>query len=400
MAVHKRRQVLNEIFSTRMESISPSLTLSLQSKANEMKSQGLEVFSFAAGEPNFNTAKYICEAAKKALDEGKTKYGPAAGEKHLRELVAKEVSTVTKSSYDFENVLITNGGKQALFNVMMALLNPQDEVLIPSPYWLSYPEMVKLAGGVPVSVPTDFEDDYKLKISKLKKYLSPKTKLLILNTPSNPTGMVYTKEELEEISKFVLENNITVVSDEIYSKLTYDKHEHLSLASLNSEISEKTILCSGFAKSYAMTGWRIGYVVGSKKLIKTLSKIQGHTTSNVCTFAQYGAMEALENTHGKESLQEMQKVFLERKSLIYNLVSNIKGLKTIEPQGAFYLYVNIKETGLDSLIFCERLLEEKHVVLVPGKVFGDNDAVRISFATSEEVIRKGMEKLKDFVENL
>ena len=391
---------MNDTFSMRMENIKPSLTLALQSKANEMKAQGREVFSFAAGEPDFTTKAYICEAAKKALDDGKTKYGPAAGEKHLRELVAKDVSMVTNASYDFDNVIITNGGKQALFNIMMALLNPHDEVLIPSPYWLSYPEMVRLAGGTPVSVPTDFKDNYKIKVSNLKKHLSSKTKLLILNTPSNPTGMVYTKEELEEISKFVIDNDLTVISDEIYSRLTYDGHTHSSIASLNQDIRERTIICSGFAKSYAMTGWRIGYAIGSKSLIKTLSKIQGHTTSNVCTFAQYGAMAALENKDEEKSLREMKEIFSNRKNLIYTLVRDIKGLKVIEPQGAFYLYVHIKDTGLDSLKFCERLLEEKHVVLVPGKVFGDNDAVRISFATSEDVIRKGMAKLKDFVENL
>lgn len=276
--------------AARISQVTPSLTLAISAKAKAMKADGLDVCSFSAGEPDFDTPDHIRAAAKAALDAGKTRYGPAAGEPKLREAIAQKLQTDNSLCYGAENIIVTNGGKQSLFNLMLALIESGDEVLIPAPYWLSYPEMVKLAEGTPVILPTTAETGLRITADQIRQAVTPKTKLLILNSPSNPTGMVYTPDEIRAIADVVVEKNLWVVSDEIYEKILYDGAKHLSIGAAGPEIYERTMTSSGFAKTYAMTGWRIGYLAGPPQIIQAVTTIQGHSTSNVCTFAQYGAI--------------------------------------------------------------------------------------------------------------
>ena len=383
----------------RLLKVQPSLTLALQAKAAELKESGIDVCSFAAGEPDFNTPDYIIEAAKKALDQGKTKYGDVAGESKLREAIVKTLKTEKNLTYHKKQIIVTNGGKQALYNALMCLINEGDEVLIPSPYWLSYPEMVKLAGGTPVTVQTRFEDKFKVTKKILEKYVTPKTKLLMINSPSNPTGMFYTQQELEDLADFVIKHNLIVISDEIYEHLIFDNKKHISIASLGSEIFKRTLMTSGFAKSFAMTGWRIGYMAGDQELIEAMSNLQSHSTSNVCTFAQYGAVAALEH-EDKSALKEMLATFQKRRDLVVQLLEKIPHIRYLYPESTFYAFIDISETKMDSITFCAKLLEKEHVVLVPGKASGDDSCVRLSFATSEKNIEKGLSKIKNFISTL
>ncbi|MCL2924115.1 MAG: pyridoxal phosphate-dependent aminotransferase, partial [Trichodesmium sp. MAG_R04] len=275
--------------AARVGKVSSSLTLAISAKAKAMKADGIDVCSLSAGEPDFDTPEHIKAAAQKALDIGHTKYGPAGGEPKLKEAIANKLSQENGLNYKAENIIVTNGGKHSLFNLMLALIEPGDEVIIPAPYWLSYPEMVKLAGGQPVILATDAESNYKVTPEQLGQGITNKTKLLVLNSPSNPTGMVYKPAEIKALAEVVVEKNILVVSDEIYEKIIYDDTQHLSIGAVNSEIFKNTIISNGFAKAYSMTGWRIGYLAAPVELINATVKIQGHSTSNVCTFAQYGA---------------------------------------------------------------------------------------------------------------
>lgn len=363
-----------------------------------MKAEGIDVCSFSAGEPDFDTPAHIKEAAKKALDEGKTRYGPAAGEPKLRAAIADKLQRDNGLNYKPENIIVTNGGKQSLYNLMMAIIEPGDEVIIPSPYWLSYPEMVTLAGGKSVIVPTSLENGYKITPEQLKSAITERTKLFVLNSPSNPTGMVYSPEELEVLGRIVVENDLLVVSDEIYEKILYDGAKHRSIGSFGQEIFDRTIISNGFAKSYSMTGWRVGYAAGPTELIKAMIKIQGHSTSNVCTFAQYGAIAALESS--KECIEIMLKAFSERRKYILERVRAIPGLDCPTPDGAFYIFINIKDIGLKSSDFCEKLLDSQNVAAIPGIAFGADDCIRLSYATSLETIEKGLDRLEKFVGSL
>ncbi|CBN54897.1 MULTISPECIES: pyridoxal phosphate-dependent aminotransferase [Kamptonema] len=381
--------------AARVGEVPPSLTLAIAAKAKAMKAQGIDVCSFSAGEPDFDTPDRIKAAAKLALDSGLTKYGPAAGEPKLREAIARKLREENHLSYQAENIIVTNGGKHSLYNLMMALIDRGDEVIIPSPYWLSYPEMVKLASGKPVIVPTDASTGYKITPEQLRQAITDRTKLFILNSPSNPTGMVYSPAEIKALAEVVVERDILVVSDEIYEKIIYDGAEHASIGSFGKEIFERTIISSGFAKAYSMTGWRIGYLAGPLALIKAAITVQGHSTSNVCTFAQYGAIAAFEGE--QDCVEKMRLAFAQRRQVMFDLLNAIPGISCAKPDGAFYMFVNIAKTGMTSLEFCDALLEQQQIAVIPGIAFGADDHIRLSYATDLATIEKGMERLDKFV---
>ncbi len=382
----------------RVNWVNPSITLIISAKAKAMRGLGLDVINFTAGEPDFDTPEDIKESAKRALDEGKTKYGPAAGEPELKKAIVKKFERDSQLKFSPENVMVTNGGKHSLFNLMLALIEEGDEAIIPSPYWLSYPEMVKLVGGTPVIVPTSAANNYKITAEELTLAITPATKLLILNSPSNPTGSVYTKAELEAIAEVVLKYGIYVVSDEIYEKILYDGAKHVSIATLGDDILQKTIISNGFAKSYAMTGWRVGYMSAPVELTKAMTTIQSHSTSNVCTFAQYGAIAALESE--KDLVGPMLKEFSQRRKIMLEELEAIPLLTAPRPVGAFYVFLDISSTGLDSLQFCQDLLEQRQVAAIPGSAFGANQCVRLSYTTDSTSIKEGMGRLRDFVNSL
>ena len=360
-----------------------------------MKKDGLDVCSFSAGEPDFDTPKHIREAAKAALDQGKTRYGPAAGEPALREHIARKLQAENGLLHGSENVMVTNGGKHSLYNLMETLIESGDEVIVPAPYWVSYPEMVKLAGGTPVIISATAQTNYKITAEQLKAAITPNTKLLVLNSPSNPTGMVYSRKELESLAAVIVEADIWVVSDEIYEKILYDGAEHISIGSLNPEIFKRTVISNGFAKGFAMTGWRLGYLAGPTEIIRGASTLQSHATSNVCTFAQYGAIAALSGP--TDDMNRMLSAFTKRRQAIMKMVDDIEGLSYVEPKGAFYLFIDISKLGLGSIDFCNRLLTEKHVATIPGAAFGAEGTIRISYATDMDTIERGMERLSGFV---
>lgn len=383
--------------AARVSQVTPSLTLAIAAKAKALKAEGIDVCSFSAGEPDFDTPAHIKAAAVKALEEGKTKYGAAAGEPKLREAIAHKLKIDNGLDYKSENVIVTNGGKHSLYNLIVALIDPGDEVIIPAPYWLSYPEMVTLVGGVSVIVPTDATTGYKITPEQLRKAITPKTKLFILNSPSNPTGMVYTPDEIKALAKVVVDADIFVVSDEIYEKILYDGAEHISIGSLGKEIFDRTLISNGFAKAYSMTGWRLGYLAGPVEIIKAASTIQGHSTSNVCTFAQYGAIAALQSS--QDCVEEMRQAFAKRRQVMLDRLNAIPGLSTAKPDGAFYLFPDISKTGLKSLEFCDALLEEHQVAVIPGIAFGADDNIRLSYATDLATIEKGIDRLEKFVKS-
>ncbi|MGF1457429.1 MAG: pyridoxal phosphate-dependent aminotransferase [Leptolyngbyaceae cyanobacterium] len=370
------------------------MTLAISAKAKAMKNEGLDVCSFSAGEPDFDTPAHIKAAAKKALDEGKTNYGPAAGEPALRDAIAQKLHTDNQLDYQANNIIVTNGGKFSLYGLMMVLINPGDEVIIPSPYWVSYPEMVKIAGGTPVIVPTTPENEYKITPAQLRAAITDKTKLFVLNSPSNPTGTVYTPQEVRALADVVVSADIYVVSDEIYEKILYDGSQHLSIGAVGPEAFERTIVSSGFAKAYAMTGWRVGYLAGPQPLIQAMTTLQGQSTSNVCTFAQFGAIAALQSS--QSCVEDMRSAFDQRRRFIVDRVNAISGLSTIKPQGAFYVYANIQPPNISSIEFCEKLLDEKHVAVIPGIAFGTEGTIRISYATDLATIERGLDRLEAF----
>ncbi|MDB9540569.1 pyridoxal phosphate-dependent aminotransferase [Anabaenopsis tanganyikae CS-531] len=382
----------------RVSKVTPSLTLAIAAKAKAMKAEGIDVCSFSAGEPDFDTPAHIKAAAAKALDSGKTKYGPAAGEPKLREAIAQKLKTDNGLNYQSENVIVTNGGKHSLFNLMLALINPGDEVIFGAPYWLSYPEMVTLTGGKSVILTTDATTDYKVTPEQLRQAITPKTKLFILNSPSNPTGMVYTPDEIKALAQVIVDADIYVVSDEIYEKILYDGAEHISIGSLGEAIFERTLISNGFAKAYSMTGWRLGYLAGPVEIIRSAISIQGHSTSNVCTFAQYGGIAALESS--QDCVESMRQAFAQRRQVMLDRLNAIPGLSCSKPDGAFYLFPDISKTGLNSLEFSNALLETQQVAVIPGIAFGADQNIRLSYATDMDTIQKGMDRLEKFVSSL
>ncbi len=384
--------------ASRVNQVTPSLTLAIDSLAKEMKKNGEDVCSFSAGEPDFDTPTHIRAAAKKALDEGKTRYGPAAGEPGLRKAIAEKLLRDNQLAYNADNVIVTNGGKQSLYNLIMALIEAGDEVIIPAPYWLSYPEMVTLAGGTSVIVNTSLENQYKITPEQLEAAITPKTKLFVLNSPSNPTGIVYTPEEIAALAEIVVEKDILVVSDEIYEKILYDGAIHRSIASFGPEIFQRSIISNGFAKAFSMTGWRVGYIAGPVEIVKAMTKIQGHSTSNVCTFAKYGAIAAVESP--QDCIEEMVKAFSQRRQYILERVRAIPGLNCPTPNGAFYVFIDISQTGLKSRDFCQKLLETQKVAAIPGIAFGADDCIRLSYATDLKKIEKGFDRIDKFIGSL
>ncbi len=386
--------------ASRVTQITPSLTLAITAKAKEMKAEGMDVCGFASGEPDFDTPQHIKDAAASALAQGKTKYGAVAGELGLREAIARKLNNDNQLNYKPNNVIVTNGGKHSLSNLMLALIEPGDQVIIPAPYWLSYPEMVKLAGGTPIVVKTTAETDYKITPEQLRQAITPKTKLFVLNSPSNPTGTVYNPAEIKALAEVIVEHDLLVVSDEIYEKIVYDGVEHISIGSLGEEIFKRTIISSGFAKSYSMTGWRIGYLAGPEPLIKAVSTIQSHSTSNVCTFAQYGAIAALESPKSLPCLQEMRDAFSERRRVILERIRAIPQLSCPTPMGAFYVFIDISKTGLNSREFCDQLLDKEQVAAIPGAAFEDDHCIRLSYATDLDSIKKGMDRIERFIAQL
>ncbi|MEM9154906.1 MAG: pyridoxal phosphate-dependent aminotransferase [Cyanobacteria bacterium P01_F01_bin.33] len=386
--------------ATRVSQVKPSPTLAIAAKAKAMKAAGQDVCGFGAGEPDFDTPDHIKAAAIQALHDGQTKYGPAAGLPVLREAIATKLQTENQLPYDPDCVAVTNGGKQSLFNLAMTLLQPGDEVILPAPYWVSYPAMIAMAEATAIVVKTEESHQFKLTVPQLEAAISPQTKLLVLNSPSNPTGAVYTRSELEAIAKLVVEHQLYVVSDEIYEKLIYDSCEHISIGSLGSDILQRTIVSSGFAKAYSMTGWRVGYLAGPKDIVKAAIALQSHSTSNVCTFAQYGALAALTSPHSAASVTTMLRAFTERREMIYRKLTAIPGITCPEPMGAFYVFPNISALGLSSMEFCDRLLEEYRVAAVPGLAFGVDECIRMSYATDLETIETGLDRLAQFAKGL
>ncbi len=393
--------------SKRAQKISASLTLAISAKANKLKAAGEDVVSFGAGEPDFDTPEYICEAAREALEVGFTRYTAASGYEDLKNAIKDKLKRDNNLEYDTDQIIVSNGAKHSLFNTFQAILNPGDEVIIPVPYWLTYPETVKMGGGKPVFIETKEEEGFKINIERLQEMVNEKTKALILNSPSNPTGSIYNKKELEAIAKVAVDNEIIVVSDEIYEKIVYDGNEHISIASLNEDIKDLTIVINGVSKAYAMTGWRIGYAAGPKEIIEIMSNIQSHATSNPNSIAQYASNAGLRGDHS--FMEERRNKFSERRDYMYEKINSIEGLSCLKPGGAFYIMMNIEdiigkkidgEKIQDSFSFAEQLLEEKKVAVVPGVAFGADNFIRLSYANSLENIKKGLQRIEEFVSEL
>ncbi len=384
--------------SKRALSIEPSLTLQISAKANQLAKEGKDICNLSAGEPDFDAPNEILKATSEAIFDGYTKYGPASGDLELRKAIAEKLQTQNNLNVEYENVMVTNGAKQAIYNLFQVLLNDGDEVIIPAPYWLSYPQMVRLAGGKPVFLNSSAEDGFKINIQDLKSKISPKTKFIIINSPNNPTGRVMPKEDLLQIAELVRENkNINILSDEIYELILKKEFKHLSLASLATDLKERIFIINGFAKGWAMTGWRVGYLVGQKDVIKASSALQSQSTSNVCSFVQRGALEALKIN--REFFLEINSHYDLRREVLYKGLKNIEGLFIYPPNGAFYAFPRLPNKSMTSVEFCKRILNDYGLVVVPGKPFGDDQCIRISCASSKEKILDGLTRLEKGVLN-
>lgn len=387
-----------KLINDRISSIAPSVTLGVTSRANAMKADGKKVYSFAAGEPDFDTPDHIKSAAVKALAEGKTKYTPVVGLPQLRSAIVKKLAEENGLSYKPGEVVVSNGAKHSLFNVFAAICRDGDEVIIPSPYWLSYPEMVNIAGGKPVILHGAEKNGFKVTPKDLDRVITSKTKAIVINSPSNPSGIVYTREELKVLAEMVVERGIYIVSDEIYEKTIYDGVKHVSIGSLSSAIFDKTITVNGFSKAYSMTGWRLGYCAGPGEIINAVNALQSHSTSGATTFAQYGGLAAL--TGSQDCVARMVEAFTERRAYLYDRLMAIDGITCVKPMGAFYMLPNVSGFGLGSVVFAERLLESCGVAVVPGAPFGVDGHVRLSYACGMDTIKDGMDKFEGFVKSL
>ncbi len=392
------------VLSEKASQISASPTLAIDSKYKAMKAEGIDVIGFGAGEPDFDTPDNIKKAAIDAINNGQTKYTPASGTLALKKAICKKLKDDNGLEYTPDCIVVSNGAKHSLINSLNALLNCGDEVIVAAPYWVSYTEMIKMADGVPVIIHTKEEDKFKFTPQELKDAITDKTKALILNSPSNPTGMLYGEDELREIAKIVVEHDIYVIADEIYEKLIYDGNSHVSIASFGDEIKKRTIVVNGVSKSYAMTGWRIGFTAASPEITKIMSNIQSHAASNPCSISQAAALEAYSGP--QDTVEEMRKVFEERRNYMVDRINSIKGVSCMKPEGAFYVMMNIKDilgreyygkkiNTADE--FCQLLLEKSLVALVPGTGFGAEGFVRWSYATSMDNIKKGLDRLEEFL---
>lgn len=387
--------------SERAQRLTPSATLAITAKANEMRAKGMDVIGLGAGEPDFNTPEHIIQAASEAAQAGHTKYTPSGGIIELRQAIADKLHHDNQLSYDTNQIIVTTGAKHALYNAFQALLNPGDEVIIPAPYWVSYVEQVKLAGGKPVIVETSESQSFKLTATQLEQALTPQTKLLVINSPNNPTGSVYTRDELFALGQVCLEHGIGIISDEIYERLIYEG-EHVSIASLSDELYDLTLVINGVSKTYAMTGWRIGYAAGKAEVIQAMTDISSHSTSNPSSIAQFATHAAL--TGSQEPVAEMKRAFLARRNYVVERMNGMNGVKTTAPQGAFYVFANISRILTassshyrDAGDWSTALLEEEHVAVVPGTAFGAPQHIRLSYATSMEQLERAMERIERFL---
>lgn len=388
--------------ANRVSSLTPSATLEITAKAKALKDAGHDVIGLGAGEPDFNTPQHIIDAAVKAMNDGLTKYTPSGGLPALKDAIIDKFKRDQQLDYAQNEVIVCVGAKHALYTLFQVIINPGDEVIIPTPYWVSYPEFVKLAEGTPVFVEGKEANDFKITVDQLKAAITPKTKAVVINSPSNPTGMIYTSEELKALGEVCLENNVLIISDEIYEKLIYGDHQHVSIAQLSPELRNQTIIINGVSKSHSMTGWRIGYAAGDSKIIKAMTSLASHSTSNPTTISQYGAIAAY--TGSQEPVEEMRKAFEDRLNKTYEKLIEIPGFTCLKPQGAFYLFPNVKKAaemaGFENVdAFVKAILEEEKVALVPGSGFGAPDNVRLSYATSLELLEGAVARMKRFMEN-
>lgn len=384
--------------ATRVSELTPSLTLAIDSKAKALRAEGVDVYSFGAGEPDFDTPDHIKAAAIEALNAGFTKYTPSSGTPELRAAISEKFKRDNGLDYKPSDIIVSNGAKQSCFNAIMAVCGEGDEVIIPAPYWLSYPDMVRLAGAEPIIVQTTQESDWKMTPQQFEEAMSPRTKMVIINSPGNPTGSVYTKEELRALVEVAADEEITILSDEIYESLTYDGAEHVSIASLTPEARDLTITVNGFSKAYAMTGWRLGYLGAPEKIAKAIDSMQSHSTSGPCSFAQKGGLAAL--TGSQQCVADMREEFNIRREYMFERLSAIHNVTAVKPKGAFYMLANISKLGMTSTNFADRLLSKASVAVVPGIAFGDDRVVRLSYATGLDVIKPGLDRFEDFCKTL
>lgn len=385
----------------RVKTLTPSSTLAITAKAKELKAAGHDVIGLGAGEPDFNTPQFIIDAAARSMNEGHTKYTPSAGLPALKEEIAKKLKRDQGLDFELTEIMVGSGAKHVLYTLFQVLLDEGDEVIIPIPYWVSYPEQVKLAGGVPVFIKGAESNHYKITPEQLREAITERTKAVIINSPSNPTGMIYTKEELLALGQVCLVKNILIVSDEIYEKLIYGEHQHVSIAELSPELKEQTIIINGVSKSHSMTGWRIGYAAGNKEIIKAMTNLASHSTSNPTTTAQYGAIAAYSGP--QDAVEEMRKAFEERLNTVYEQLIQVPGFTCIKPQGAFYLFPNVNKAaemcGFQTVDeFAAALLEEAKVAVIPGSGFGAPENIRLSYATSLDLLEEAIARIKTFVE--
>lgn len=380
--------------SSRIAKVSPSLTLAVTAQAKAMIAKGEEVYALAGGEPEVDTPDFIKQAAIQALMDGRTKYTPAGGIPELREALSAKFLVDNNIEYAPSQICVTGGAKMACFNAILAMVEEGDEVIIPSPFWVSYPEMVRLAGGTPVIVETKESTGWKMTAEQFEEHMSPATKMVILNTPGNPTGAVYTEEELLAIGAVALEEDIVILSDEIYEKLVYGQAKHVSIASLSKELYDLTITVNGFSKAYSMTGWRLGYTAAPKPLADAIDKIQNHTISNANTFSQYGALAALQ---GDQSfIEDLRGEYDVKRQFVLSRLQSIPNVRVIEPQGAFYFFVYTGQMGLKSMNLCDKLLSRYKVATVPGVAFGYDEGIRLSYCTTLDVLNEGLTRFEQF----
>jgi aspartate aminotransferase len=386
----------------RVSTLTPSSTLAITAKAKELKEQGHDVIGLGAGEPDFNTPQYIIDAAVRSMEEGHTKYTPSAGLPKLKEAIIGKFEQDQQISYKPAEILVGSGAKHVLYTLFQAILDDGDEVIIPTPYWVSYPEQVKLAGGSPVYIEGLESNEFKVTAEQLEQAITEKTKAFILNSPSNPTGSMYSEDELRELGDVCVKHNVLIVSDEIYEKLVYDGATHTSIAQLSNELKEQTIVVNGVSKSHSMTGWRIGYAAGNAEVIKAMTNLASHSTSNPTTNAQYGTIAAYTEDDG--SVETMRQAFEERLNGVFEKLVAIPGVSCVKPKGAFYLFPNVSEAvklngfaDVDSWV--EAILEEEKVALVPGSGFGAPENVRLSYATSFDLLEEALARIERFVRN-
>ena len=394
--------------SKRVKEISPSLTLEITAKAKKLKAEGVSIIGFGAGEPDFNTPEYIINAAKEALDIGFTKYTPAAGMVELKKAIVNKFKKDNGLDYEIDQVVVSSGAKSSLYHAICAIVEDGDEVILPSPFWLTYPELIGLAGGKTVYIKATSENDYKITAKQFEQAVTSKTKAIILNTPNNPTGSVYSENEIREIAEVCEKYGIYCISDEIYEKLVYGGEKHFSIASVNNYMKEHTVIINGMSKTYAMTGWRIGYIAAPKDIAKAVSNMQSHTTSNACSISQYASVVALNDPEGEKFCEEMQQVFDKRRLFMLDKLSKIEGIKPVTPKGAFYVFVDVSGfygktfdgEVIDGSLKFANLALKKGVALIPGVAFGDDDCIRLSYAISIEDIEEGLNRLNEFLSEI